>query len=106
VDIAALLACAGFDWDAGNAEKNWEKHRVSRLECEQIFFNQPLLVLTDEKHSEAESRYYALGQSDKGRRLFVVYTIRRQFIRVISARPMSRAERFQYDQEENSEISE
>jgi uncharacterized protein len=105
VDIAELLACTGFEWDEGNAEKNWEKHKVSRSECEQIFFNQPLVVAADEKHSQAEARYYALGQSDKGRRLFVVFTMRGHLIRVISARTMNRSERRLYDQEEDSEIS-
>jgi uncharacterized protein len=104
LDILNLLACTGFEWDAGNSEKNWEKHKVSRAECEQIFFNQPMVVAADQKHSQAESRYYALGQSDRGRRLFVVFTIRDYLIRVISARPMSRTERSLYDQEENSEI--
>ena len=39
-----LAKCTGFQWDAGNATKNWEAHRVSQAECEQIFFNQPLLL--------------------------------------------------------------
>ena len=39
-----LAKCTGFHWDAGNATKNWEAHRVSQAECEQIFFNQPLLL--------------------------------------------------------------
>jgi uncharacterized protein len=104
LDILKLLACTGFDWDAGNSEKNWEKHKVSRSECEQIFFNQPLVMAADQKHSQIEPRYYALGQSDRGRRLFVVFTIRGHLIRVISARLMSPTERRLYDQKENSEI--
>lgn len=104
MDTANLLACTGFEWDEGNFEKIWEKHKVSRPECEQIFSNQPLVVAGDEKHSQAESRYYGLGQSDKGRRLFVVFTIRGHLVRVISARAMSRSERRLYDQEANSEI--
>jgi uncharacterized DUF497 family protein len=106
LDIFDLLACTGFEWDEGNSEKNWEKHKVSRLECEQLFFNYPIIVAADQKHSQAESRYYALGQSDRGKRLFVVFGIRGYLIRVISARPMNRAERRLYDQEENSEIPE
>ena len=34
----------GFEWDEGNRGKNWDKHRVFDSECEQVFFNQPLLV--------------------------------------------------------------
>jgi uncharacterized protein len=76
---------AEFEWDAGNAEKNWLRHRVSQAECEQVFFNRPL-VYGDETHSHEEVRYYALGQSDTGRLLFVVYTLRDERLRVISAR--------------------
>jgi uncharacterized protein len=103
VHYTKLLTCTGFEWDEGNAEKNWEKHQVSRLECEQLFFNQPLVVAADGNHSQGELRHYALGQTEKGRRLFVVFTIRGDLLRVISARDQSRAERRLYDQE-NSEI--
>jgi uncharacterized DUF497 family protein len=87
----------GFEWDEGNLTKNWEKHRVSALECEQVFFNRPLIAATDERHSGPESRFYALGQTDNGRRMFVVFTARGSFIRVISARDMSRKERIIYE---------
>ena len=91
-----LLNATGFDWDEGNSEKNWIKHRVSRLECEQPFFNEPLLVVKDKEHSQDEVRFYALGQTDAGRRLFLVFTLRGSLIRVISARDMSNAEREVY----------
>ena len=86
----------GFDWDEGNRGKNWDRHQVSDSECEQIFFNQPLLVFPDEEHSEEEQRYYVLGRTDQGRRLFVVFTPRRGKIRVISAREMTMRERAFY----------
>jgi len=86
----------GFDWDEGNRGKNWDKHRVSDLECEQVFFNQPLLVFSDEKHSDEEQRYYILGRTDQGRRLFVVFTPRADRIRIISAREMTKRERVYY----------
>ena len=92
-----LGRCTGFQWDEGNTEKNWEKHRVSRFECEQLFFNEPFLVLKDEEHSQNESRYYALGQTNRNRELFIVFTIRDDQIRVISARDMSRRERRYYE---------
>ena len=91
MELAKLFACTGFEWDEGNFEKNWVRHKVSPFECEQIFFNQPLVVADDAKHSESERRSYALGQTDKGRRLFVVFAVRERLIRVISARDMSRA---------------
>jgi len=92
-----LTRCTGFDWDEGNLLKNWEKHRVSASECEQVFFNQPLVAGEDAKHSGQEFRFYALGQTDSGRRLFVVFTVRGTLIRVISARETNRRERPEYE---------
>ena len=86
----------GFDWDDGNRDKNLDKHGASDAECEQVFFNQPILVQPDEEHSEGEARYYVLGRTDDGRRLFVVFTARGSKIRVISARDMTRRERRHY----------
>jgi uncharacterized DUF497 family protein len=83
----------GFDWDEGNLLKNWEKHRVSASECEQVFFNRPLITRLDEGHSGQEMRHLALGTTDVGRHLFIVFTTRLKRIRVISARDMSRRER-------------
>ncbi len=95
-DIDLLSECTGFDWDQGNLEKNWVSHEVSAAECEQIFFNLPLVVTDDLKHSQKENRFYALGQTDTGRLLFLVFTMRRKLIRVISARDMNRKERKAY----------
>lgn len=91
-DIGDAGQWGGFDWDEGNLFKNWEKHRVAASECEQIFFNRPL-VTDDEGHSTREPRFYALGATDAGRYLFIVFTVRRKLIRVISARDMNRMER-------------
>jgi len=99
VDILNRLnQCPGFDWDEGNILKIWEKHRVAPTECEQAFFNKPLIALPDEKHSEHEERLFALSQTDKGRQLFVAFTVRNNLIRVISARDMSKKERKVYEQ--------
>jgi uncharacterized DUF497 family protein len=91
--LEELLHCHGFDWDEWNAEKIWTKHQVSRAECEQVLFNQPLVVGEDAEHSQEKMRYYVLGQTDKGRELFLVFTIRENLIRIITARDMSRKER-------------
>ena len=93
-----LAQCTGFQWDAGNADKNWDLHQVSQGECEQVFFNRPLLVAPDIEHSQREPRYAALGQTNAACRLAVVFTIRETLIRVISARDMSRRERRIYEQ--------
>ena len=83
----------GFEWDAGNREKNWRKHNVAWWECEELFFNQPLFFLLDPKHSGVEARFYALGITSLGRPLLVVFTRRKKKLRVISAREMSKKER-------------
>ena len=92
----------GFDWDEGNYRKNSEKHGVSQSEAEAIFFNAPLLVLEDAKHSQTEARYHALGETDDARLLHITFTLRQggTLIRVISARVMHRKERAIYEQAE------
>jgi uncharacterized DUF497 family protein len=88
----------GFDWDDGNRDKNWLKHQVSNRECEELFFNLPLIIADDKKHSQAEKRWYGLGKTNAGRRLFISFTVRNNLIQVISARDMSRKERVIYAQ--------
>jgi uncharacterized DUF497 family protein len=87
----------GFDWDPGNIDKNWRKYRVNSSECEEVFFNEPYYVTEDAGHSRIKQRFYLLGFTNAGRRLFVVFIIRSNRIRVISARDMSRKERDAYE---------
>lgn len=94
-----ITNCAGFEWDKGNLIENWEKHGVTAPECEQIFFNKPLVTGSDEKHSQQEARFHSLGQTDTGRLLFVVFTVRNNLIRVISARDMNQKERYMKNHE-------
>lgn len=94
----AVAKCTGFDWDEGNFVKNWDKNGVSASECEQVFFNRPFVTRKDEKHSKQEPRFYVLGHTDVKRPLFVVFTIRKDCIRVISARDMNRSERRVYEE--------
>lgn len=86
----------GFDWNDANRQKNWQRHRVAWWECEEMFFNQPLYILPDQKHSISERRLYALGMSNAGRMLFIVFTQRNKKIRIISARDMNKKERKVY----------
>jgi uncharacterized DUF497 family protein len=88
--------CTGFQWDKGNSEKNWERHKVTRNECEQVFFNIPLIISDDTEHSVKEKRWYLLGQTDSVKLLFVAFTIRKNLIRVISARDMNKKEKDVY----------
>jgi uncharacterized DUF497 family protein len=94
----------GFEWDSGNADKNSRKHQVSQIECEELFYNTPIILGNDIKHSEQENRYYVLGQTNAKRLLFIVFTVRKQKIRVISARAMNRKEKKAYAKT-NSKIS-
>lgn len=95
----------GFDWDDGNLFKNWERHGVGFWECEEVFFNRPVLVWDDLKHSGRESRLFALGRTGRNRWLFVAFTVRKNRLRVISARDMSRLEREVYRHEEEKGAS-
>lgn len=91
-----LTNCSGFEWDSGNNTRNWDKHDVSVGECEQIFFNKPLIVKRDRKHSISGNRYYVLGRTDMFRLLFAVFTVRNDKIRIISARDMTESETERY----------
>jgi uncharacterized protein len=90
----------GFEWEEGNITKN-EQHGVSYLESEEIFYGGPLFITPDEGHSSTEQRFRALGRTQAGRLLTVIFTLRKEgtLIRVISARDMHRKERKLYEEE-------
>ncbi|HTG58533.1 MAG TPA: BrnT family toxin [Terriglobia bacterium] len=94
-------ALAGFDWDDGNRSKCL-KHGVSGEEVESLFIR-PIMILPDEAHSVAETRFKAIGRTAGGRHVFLVFTIREQkgkrYIRPISARYMHRKEIRHYEKE-------
>lgn len=97
--MASILEdCEGFEWDEGNANKNWHLHRVTDQECEEVFSNVPIVIVRDTSHSEKEFRYAARGITNGGRRLNVIFTIRERLIRVISARDMNRREERIYEE--------
>jgi uncharacterized protein len=98
--MISLEQIVGFDWDQGNRRKSADKHDVSQAEAESIFFNDPLIVAEDSKHSRQERRFHALGRTIQGRALHVSFTLRENgtLIRVISARDMNRKERQLYEQ--------
>ena len=101
-----LAKCTGFEWDKNKSEKSRTKHGVAPVECEQVFFNIPVVVGNDEQHSKTENRFYVLGQTDSGRFLFLVFTVSNDKLRVISARDMNRKERrvYQTHEEENTPV--
>ena len=91
-----ISKCEGFEWDEGNSNKNWHLHRVTNAECEDVFFNLPLIVAADAKHSNREQRFFALGRTENNRRLFIAFAVKKKLIRVISARDMTKSEQRKY----------
>lgn len=87
-----------FQWDEGNSNKNYFKHKVTNRECEEIFIDKNLLLFEDSKHSKIEERYGALGKTNEGRLLFIFFTLRGDKVRIISARDTSRKEEKQYEE--------
>jgi len=89
---------AGFDWDDGSSNKNWHLHRVIDVECEEVFLNVPLIIAPDKGRTVNEERFLALGRTDANRRLYAAFTVRNGFIRVISARDMTKNEERKYEE--------
>jgi len=104
-DCLDVSEISQFDWDDGNILKNEQKHNLQWQRIEEIFFNEPLLIVEDFKHSQDECRCFALGKTDENEKLFVVFTARKNRIRIISARVMNQKERAVYENfKNNSEI--
>jgi uncharacterized protein len=103
--IKILKEYEGFDWDKGNINKNYKKHKVKDIECEEVYFNLPLIITEDSKHSKHEQRYYVLGRTEVNRYLFISFTTRKKLIRVISARDMNKKERIIYEQKIKSDTN-
>jgi uncharacterized protein len=95
------LQADGFDWDKGNRAK-CEKHGLSVAVIESLF-DRPLAVLPDPGHSQREQRFRAIGRTQAGRGVFIVFTLRRTgeevLIRPISARYMHKREIEAYEKE-------
>ncbi len=88
-----------FDWDKGNKAKNLIKHKVTTNECEEVFLNAPIIEKIQINEKQKEKRYYALGVTNSNRKLTLIFTVRNDRVRVISARDMSRKERKEYEKE-------
>lgn len=88
----------GFEWDEGNLE-HIQKHGVDHKECEEAFLNKPLIVTEDESHSQIEKRFRVYGQTNAERQLCLIFTLRKNTIRIISARDQSRKERKEFEKE-------
>ena len=99
LDIEFLI---GFDWDNGNVYKNDKKHGLNYKNIEEVFFNEPLLVVEDFSHSFGECRCIAFGRDNKNIKIMVVFTVRANLIRVISAREMTKKEKKFYENNKNN----
>jgi uncharacterized protein len=92
---------AGFDWDSGNRDK-CQKHGVSLQEIEGLF-ERPVMILPDQAHSTTEQRSLAIGKTEAGRYVFLIFTIRerdgKSYVRPISARYMHKKEIEAYEKE-------
>ena len=101
-DCLDIRNCVEFDWDNGNITKNESKHNLKANEIEELFFNEPILIVEDTKHSVDECRCNALGYINSGLKLFIAFAKRQNKIRVISARPMKKKEREIYENFKNN----
>lgn len=93
-----LSKITGFEWDEGNIDKSYQKHGITPDEAEQVFVDKEIFLLEDVKHSQAEDRMTAIGKALNDKILFVAFTIRRDKIRIISARIANKKERRVYEQ--------
>lgn len=94
-----------FEWDKGNSDKNLIRHKVTNQETEEVFKDEENFIFEDEKHSTVEKRYGLFGRTTKDRLLSIVFTIRKERVRVITARDISRRERRYYEKiKKNSQI--
>ena len=94
------MAHYAFVWNEAKAVANEKKHGVSFAEAATVFADQFAVESYDIIHSHDEDRFVMLGRSDHNRILVVAFTVPDyKTIRVISARPATRRERFEYEKE-------
>lgn len=86
-----------FAWDPAKAAGNIRKHQVSFEEAKSVFNDQLAVNFEDTEHSETEVREFMVGHSDRNRLVLVCFTERQDGIRLISARPVTRLEREDYE---------
>lgn len=92
INYMELPSIKEFIWDNGNNDKNYIKHGVTNTECEEIFFDQDKKIHQDATHSQKEFRFLLIGKTKNKRSLFVVFIVRKNKIRVISARDLNKRE--------------
>ena len=96
--VVKLPSILSFEWDKGNEQKNWLKHKVTGEEAEEAFDDENKLLFEDVKHSTfQEKRFILFGKTQEDRRLVIAFTLRNEKVRIISARPMNRKEAIVYE---------
>ncbi|MBU1472918.1 BrnT family toxin [Patescibacteria group bacterium] len=93
-----LDSFANFEWDRGNLDKSYQKHGIIPNEAEEVFLDERVIIVRDIKHSQKENRFIVIGKTTEKKILFVVFTLRKDTVRIISARPANRKERGKYEQ--------
>lgn len=96
--VIRLSEILEFEWDKGNIGKIYQKHGITPNEAEEVFLDKNILIIDDIKHSKSEERFMAIGKINQGSVLFLAYTIRKNKIRIISARKADKIERRLYEQ--------
>ncbi|OGE19143.1 hypothetical protein A3A14_01490 [Candidatus Daviesbacteria bacterium RIFCSPLOWO2_01_FULL_43_38] len=94
IDLSKII---GFQWDKGNVDKSYKKHGITTNEAEEIFVDENVFLVEDLKHPQSEQRLVAIGKSSQGKVLFVVFTVRKDKIRIISVRMANAKERRLYE---------
>jgi uncharacterized protein len=79
-----------FEWDRGNFNKNWLRHKITNEECEEAFFDQNRKIFKDLLHSKGETRFTLLGKTKQAKLLFISFARRKSKVRVISARRLNK----------------
>lgn len=95
VDLSKLT---GFEWDKGNLDKSYKKHGITSKEAEEIFIDPNVFLLDDVRHSQKEDRFIAIGKTTSKKLLFAVFTVRKDRVRIVSARIGNQKERRKYEQ--------
>lgn len=85
-----------FRFDPAKAAGNLRKHGVSFADAEGVFHD-PLALHRPDDDAEAEERFVAVGLGSAGQILVVVYALRGEEIRLISARRVTPKERRDYE---------
>ncbi|UBF24829.1 BrnT family toxin [Kovacikia minuta CCNUW1] len=86
-----------FEWDDNKAESNTLKHGITFEEAVTVFADPYLMFTEDSKHSQGEEREWAIGEAENGSIVVVVFTVRGEKIRIISARKATKRECQRYE---------